>query len=233
MFNRANKIFKIIKNGTVSELAEHLERYPDSIELTKKIGKYPGSTPFLHAVYHQKHDMMRALKNAYADINACDKDRFSGFHLAMHHHAYSDSDLSETIETIKLLVELGVDIELKNIDGNTAFDYTNNDKIKKILNPAYIPPANTTAVLNQFVYENDHTVSYTDYAAASEITKRTLFDFEQEEVTTQLKDKGGQSCFVREFNQIADKTRINKAAEFLIEKGGNTHSYKAIKQAIS
>lgn len=230
------KLFAIILNGSVEELepliTEHPELLDAATELEVKDGRgvkfLPGVTPLCYAADLGKDEMLSALINAGADVNKkCQIERTGWTPL---HSAIEENQVS----CIKILLAANAQIDKKDNNGKTAIDIAKTAEIKKLLDPNYIEPIKDKKPPQGFIKENDHMVSTTTTAEASCVTIRKIFDFENEVVITQVKDKDGQSSFEKAFKDASAPKQIEKAAKFLMAKGGDTHGFKpSLKQPIS
>ena len=230
MFNRAKRIFEIIKSGTEEELRAHLEKYPNSVKLKKRISIafgdwYPTCPVMFHAAFYKKIDMLPILKEAGADIDAVHGLNSSALNIVIYHH--NDGDKSYE-DTIRCLAELGASTTMKN--GKNAEDFANSPEIKKIFNPEYvepIAPIKKEEAMGELTKENDYMVSRKEYAKASEVSITTVYNFLTRKVltVTELKGKIGHNTVIQEFHQVAQND-IKAAAAFLESEQGNTHGFK-------
>lgn len=226
MFNRAKRIFKIIKSGTEEELRAHLEKYPDSVKFKKDITRpngryYPICPVMFHAAYYKKIDMLPILKDAGAEVDAVHELNSSALNIVITFH--NDGDKSYE-DTIRCLAELGASTTMKN--GKNAEDYAQSPEIKKIFNPEYVEPVDESTTRNTFVCENDHMVSYTENGEATGITIKTIFNFAQKNIITQIKDKDGQCAVKESFKNATNPQELQNAAKFLSEQNGDLCGFK-------
>ncbi len=215
MFNRAKRIFKIIKSGTEEELRQHLEKYPDSVKLKKHVtlpdGFHHSECPVMfHAAFYQRIDMLPILKDAGADIDAVDASNRSALYIVIKHH--NDGEKSYK-DTIRFLAEMGASTTLRN--GKNAEDFAQSPKIKKNFNPEYIEPVDESTTRDTFIYENNHMVSFTEKGEATSITIKTIFNFAQKNIITLIKDKDGQCAVKESFKNASNPQTLQNAATFL------------------
>lgn len=85
-------------------------------------------TPLHYAAYYNKKDTAELLIHSGANINAQNVFKESALHLA----AYNSDHLA--IETIILLLRLGIDKNIRNEKYQTAADIAKTQEIKEIIN---------------------------------------------------------------------------------------------------
>lgn len=83
-----------------------------------------GATALIHAINHNQKEAVIALLNAGADINKCD-DILKNTPL---HHTI----LTGNVFLVRLLVENGADVFLRNVDGKSSLDLVQNSRNEEI-----------------------------------------------------------------------------------------------------
>lgn len=162
----------------------------------------------------QSHDIeiFKRVLPLIEDLNMQDFFDDTALHLTAKHEQH---------EMTKLLLEQGADQTIKNVGEKTAFDCAHSDAVRAALDPNFIPKLTDSERQNDgYVLENQTMVSFTEYAAASDTTFTTFYNFRTSQVITRVKDKGGPSSCIQDFNAVADQTLINEARAFMQKENG-------------
>lgn len=87
-----------------------------------------GTTALIHAINHNQKEAVVALLNAGADINMCDD--------VLKNTPLHNAILVGNVFLVRLLVENGADVSLRNVDGKSSFELvqnTRNEEIKRLV----------------------------------------------------------------------------------------------------
>lgn len=150
------------------------------------------------------------VKDKRVNLNTCHEGNQG---TALHYAARQNN-----IEIFKILIEAGIDHTLLSNENRNAIsyatdqeliDYYNQDVLKKI----------PSKQLNEFVLENDSCVSVTKHLKESDILIRTVYDFDDQTVTTLTQQTGAPlPPLVQHFSDAANKDRLKAAKAFLSEQ---------------
>jgi hypothetical protein len=211
------KIFVLIDAGDTDAIDAYLEKNPNQLEATRKYKSDRRVTPLLYAAITQNYDMAKYLLEKGANVDAQNNYKETALHYAI---SFGNEKL------IKLLIDNNARSDLKNTWGRAAIETNDDTDIKRLIDPYYVPADLRNENENIFLKESEHIVSFTQVAQASKCTIKTFYNFGNKTVTTQLKDPDGQSCYVQNFNQVADRNQLKEASIFLNENGGQPGSLK-------
>lgn len=222
MFGKKS-IFKIIRKGTVEQLEDYLEQNPDKLDAPTKwmpSGYFPGMTPLAYAAAIGKAEMVKALIKAGADVNKVARvntNDYTPLFLAVDQNHE---------ECVKVLMSANARTDIKCRSGMTVLELKPYTTTQKLIDPNISTPAKVPTNIQKFIYENEHMVSFTEFAEQSNTTITTFYNFADQSITRKIKDADGVCACMQNFNQAANRERLDKAAEYLEENKGNTHGYK-------
>tara|TARA_R110002126_G_scaffold13118_3_gene56790 strand:+ start:312913 stop:313581 length:669 start_codon:yes stop_codon:yes gene_type:complete len=211
------KIFRLIDAGDTDAIDAYLEKNPNQLEATRNYKSDKRVTPLLYAAITKNYDMAKHLLEKGANVDAQNNYKETALHYAM---CYGDEKL------IMLLLDHHARTDIKNEWYQIAIECNASTNVKRLIDPYYIPASPKGENKDVFVKESEHIVSFTQVAQASQCTIKTFYNFGNKTVTTQLKDPDGQSCYVQNFNQAADRNQLKEASIFLNENGGQAGSLK-------
>jgi ankyrin repeat protein len=126
-------VWGLIKRNDIAKLRIMI-KYPAFYEYSINVGDYQdaslgGKTPLQIAVSRKpvNMDIVNVVLNFNKlDINVKNKDEKTALHLAVENE-------SASLELIKLLLEKGADVYLRDSNGKTALDFAKDEKVKKLL----------------------------------------------------------------------------------------------------
>eukprot|EP00558_Chaetoceros_sp_UNC1202_P002732 CAMPEP_0197247354 /NCGR_PEP_ID=MMETSP1429-20130617/29117_1 /TAXON_ID=49237 /ORGANISM="Chaetoceros sp., Strain UNC1202" /LENGTH=184 /DNA_ID=CAMNT_0042708245 /DNA_START=44 /DNA_END=598 /DNA_ORIENTATION=- len=91
------------------------------------IGEMQGYTPPHGAAFQGRPDVMKLLADSGVNVNMFHDDGF----LPLHRVCWGSSEFHT--ETLKVLIDLGIDPKTKSRDGKTCRDMTNNEHVLEVL----------------------------------------------------------------------------------------------------
>jgi ankyrin repeat protein len=104
-----------VDSGDVAEIERILDKHPEHIENRIYRG---GPTPLINAVWNNQIDSVRILLRRGADLNAtCSLSSNDGNWNALH-----VAGIEGRVEAAKVLIEAGIDTNLKSMKGETPLD---------------------------------------------------------------------------------------------------------------
>ncbi|MGN7502400.1 MAG: ankyrin repeat domain-containing protein [Alphaproteobacteria bacterium] len=197
----AKDIFDLIDNGHLDDVRNWHKDNPEALNI---IGTDYKCTPLIWAAWHGKNEILDYLIASGVDLDAQDKD---------HDTALSSAAKKGRTYCLQRLILAGADTSIKTSHGKTAkehapescrmiFDLENNGR---------------------FIKESAYIVSICDYAEASQLSIKKVFNFKAREIITITHDMSGQINSREDFKQ---QYQLKQAAEFLKKENGDLCGYK-------
>jgi len=229
-FELAKKKFtNAIATNDIKALDSNLKKYPELSKVYYRwSGSWSGTIVHLAAYYNNSKVIKFLVEEEYIDVNERDKNLGTALHDACSRNAY---------EAAEILIDMGADITIENVNGDGALDMCNHDKIRELIKDALSnKPIKKRHVLKdpQVISEdNEEVVAVWKANGDSEIIHEhripnsnykitDIFNFKSrywKSITQDIANNG----VVQEtkfFDEIPDKTLLHEACDILNSKFG-------------